>query len=154
MLQPDFRDMLWCLKEEGVEFIVVGAYALAAHGFPRATGDIDIWVRNTPENAELIMRALAKFGAPLSNLSAQDFIAPDVVVQIGVQPCRVDLTTGIDGIEFGEAWENKVAVVVEGIEIYVPSKADLLKNKVASGRDKDQGDIAWLKRNQEAEADT
>jgi len=152
MLNHDFRDMLLCLREEGAEFIVVGAYALAAHGFPRATGDIDIWVRNTSDNAERVMRALAKFGAPTSNLSEQDFTASDTVVQIGVEPCRIDITTSIDGIEFGEAWEKKIAVLVDGIELYIPSKADLLKNKVASGRDKDQGDIVWLRKNQDAEA--
>src|SRR5215210_4398328 len=146
MLNQDFRDMLSCLKGAGVDFIIVGAYALAAHGFPRATGDIDIWVRNSPENAGRIMAALAKFGAPLAELSEQDFTATDMVVQIGVQPCRIDITTGIDGIEFSEAWENKVALTVDGLDVYIPSKADLLKNKIASGRDKDQGDIAWLKR--------
>ena len=146
MLNQDFRDMLSCLKGAGVDFIIVGAYALAAHGFPRATGDIDIWVRNSPENAGRIMAALAKFGAPLAELSEQDFTATDMVVQIGVQPCRIDITTGIDGIEFSEAWEDKVAITVDGLDVYVPSKADLLKNKIASGRDKDQGDIAWLKK--------
>jgi hypothetical protein len=146
MLNQDFRDMLSCLKEAGVDFIIVGAYALAAHGFPRATGDIDIWVRNSPDNAGRIMAALAKFGAPLADLSEQDFTATDVVVQIGVQPCRIDITTGIDGIDFIEAWDNKVAITVDGLDLYIPSKADLLKNKIASGRDKDQGDIAWLKR--------
>jgi hypothetical protein len=146
MLNQDFRDMLSCLKEVGVDFIIVGAYALAAHGFPRATGDIDIWVRNSPENAGKIMVALGNFGAPLADLSEQDFTATDMVVQIGVQPCRIDITTGIDGLEFSEAWKNKVAITVDGLDVYVPSKADLLKNKIASGRDKDQGDIAWLKR--------
>jgi hypothetical protein len=146
MLNQDFRDMLLCLKEAKVDFIIVGAYALAAHGFPRATGDIDIWVDNSPANAVRVMSALAKFGAPLSNLSEQDFIATDVVVQIGVQPCRIDITTGIDGIRFSEAWQNKVAIKVDGLEVYVLSKADLLKNKTASGRDKDLGDIAWLKK--------
>jgi hypothetical protein len=146
MLNRDFRDMLSCLKGAGVDFIIVGAYALAAHGFPRATGDIDIWVRNSPANAGKIMAALAEFGAPLTELSERDFTAPDMVVQIGVQPCRIDITTGIDGIEFGEAWGNKVAITVDGLDVYIPSKADLLKNKIASGRDKDQGDIAWLKR--------
>jgi hypothetical protein len=141
-----------CLKEAGVDFIIVGAYALAAHGFPRATGDIDIWVRNSPNNAGKIMSALAKFGAPLVNLSEQDFTATDMVVQIGVQPCRIDITTGIDGIEFSEAWENRVAITVDGLDIYIPSKADLLKNKIASGRDKDQGDIAWLKRSLNGDA--
>src|SRR5918998_5307605 len=105
MLNPDFKDMLSCLKDEGVEFIVVGAYALAAHGLPRATGDIDIWVRNSPDNAPKIMRALARFGAPTSNLSEADFVSPDMVVQIGVEPSRVDLLTGISGVEFNDAWK-------------------------------------------------
>jgi hypothetical protein len=144
--------MLSCLKEAGVDFIIVGAYALAAHGFPRATGDIDIWVRNSPDNAGKIMAALAKFGAPLAELSEQDFTATDMVVQIGVQPCRIDITTVIDGIEFSKAWENKVAITVDGLDVYIPSKADLLKNKIASGRDKDQGDIAWLKRSLDDDA--
>jgi hypothetical protein len=144
--------MLSCLKEAGVDFIIVGAYALAAHGFPRATGDIDIWVRNSPDNAGKIMAALAKYGAPLAELSEQDFTATDMVVQIGVEPCRIDITTVIDGIEFSKAWENKVAITVDGLDVYIPSKADLLKNKIASGRDKDQGDIAWLKRSLDDDA--
>ncbi|MDQ3848955.1 MAG: hypothetical protein M3261_08385, partial [Thermoproteota archaeon] len=94
MLNPDFKDMLLCLKDEEVDFIVVGAYALAAHGFPRATGDIDIWVRNSSENAQKILSALMKFGAPISHLSKEDFTAPDVIVQLGVEPCRIDLLTG------------------------------------------------------------
>ncbi|HYV14330.1 MAG TPA: DUF6036 family nucleotidyltransferase [Pyrinomonadaceae bacterium] len=152
MLNQDFRDMLLCLTEARVDFMIVGAYALAAHGFPRATGDIDIWVRNSSDNANRVMSALAKFGAPLSGLSEQDFMAADMVVQVGVQPCRIDITTGIDGIGFNEAWENKMAITVDGIDLFVPSKADLLKNKVASGRDKDQGDVAWLKRNLDDDA--
>lgn len=151
MLNSDFREMLSCLKDEEVEFIIVGAYALAAHGFPRATGDIDIWVRNSFENAQKVMRALMKFGAPLSNLSEEDFTAPDIIVQLGVEPSRIDLLTGIDGIEFDEAWQNKVDVTVDGLEIDILSKEDLLKNKLATGRDKDWGDIAWLKKNQSGE---
>jgi hypothetical protein len=146
MLNQDFRDMLSCLKGAEVEFIIVGAYALSAHGFPRATGDINIWVRNSPDNAGKIMTALAEFRAPLAGLSEGDFTTGDTVVQIDVQPCRIDITTGIDGIEFSEAWENKVAITVDGLDVYIPSKADLLKNKIASGRDKDQGDIVWLKK--------
>ena len=151
MLNSDFREMLSCLKDEEVEFIIVGAYALAAHGFPRATGDIDIWVRNSFENAQKVMRALMKFGAPLSNLSEEDFTAPDIIVQLGVEPSRIDLLTGIDGIEFDEAWQNKVDVTVDGLEIDILSKEDLLKNELATGRDKDWGDIAWLKKNQSGE---
>ena len=148
MLNPDFKDMLSCLKDEQVDFIIVGAYALAAHGFPRATGDLDIWVRNDPENAERIMRAIGRFGAPATNLSAQDFISSDLIVQFGVEPCRIDVLTGIDGVEFEEAWESRVSITVDNLDIPILSKQDLLKNKLATGRDKDQGDIVWLKKNQ------
>jgi Nucleotidyl transferase of unknown function (DUF2204) len=151
MLNPDFKEMLSCLKDDEVDFIIVGAYALAAHGFPRATGDMDVWVRNSLENAQKIMRALIKFGAPVSNLSENDFIAPDLIVQLGVEPCRIDLLTGIDGVEFDEAWQNKVRISIDDLEIDVLSKEDLLKNKLATGRDKDRGDIVWLEKNQRRE---
>src|SRR6185295_6867298 len=149
MLNPDFKDMLLCLKDEEVDFLVVGAYALAAHGFPRATGDLDIWIRNDPENAQRIMRALNKFGAPAQQLSVEDFTSTDLIVQFGVEPSRIDLLTGIDGVEFEEAWRNRISISLDNLEIFVLSKADLLRNKVATGRDKDQGDIIWLKKNQE-----
>jgi hypothetical protein len=152
MLNLDFKEMLSCLKDEEVDFIVVGAYALAAHGFPRATGDIDIWVRNSFENAQKIMRALKKFGAPVSDLSEKDFTAHDVIVQLGVEPCRIDLLTGIDGVGFDEAWQNKVSITIDNLEIDILSKEDLLRNKLATGRDKDQGDIVWLEKNQSGEA--
>jgi hypothetical protein len=146
MLNQDFKDILLCLKDEGAEFIIVGAYALAAHGLPRATGDIDIWIRNNEENARKVLRALSTFGAPVSELTEQDFTSPDMVLQIGVEPSRIDILTSIDGVAFDEAWKNKMSVIVADVEIKVLSRADLLKNKVASGRDKDQGDIAWLKK--------
>jgi len=152
MLNLDFKEMLSCLKDEEVDFIIVGAYALAAHGFPRATGDIDIWVRNSFENAQKIMRALVKFGAPTSYLSEEDFAAPDVIVQLGVEPCRIDLLTGIDGVGFDEAWENRVSITIDDLDIEILSKEDLLRNKLATGRDKDQGDIVWLEKNQSGEA--
>ena len=152
MLNPDFRDMLSCLRDEEAEFIIVGAYALAAHGLPRATGDIDIWVRNSPDNAPKVLRALVRFGAPTSNLSEADFTSPDTVVQIGVEPCRIDLLTSISGVEFDAAWKNKVTVSVDDLELHVLSKADLLKNKLSTGRDKDRSDIAWLEKNQAADA--
>lgn len=151
MLNPDFKDMLLCLKNEGVEFIIVGAYALAAHGLPRATGDIDLWVRNSSDNAQKIMRALKEFGAPLSNLSEEDFTSPNMVVQIGVAPSRIDLLTSISGVEFDGAWQNKIGITVDDLEIYVLSKSDLLRNKTSTGRDQDQGDVVWLKKNQSGE---
>ena len=144
--------MLSCLKDEKVEFIIVGAYALAAHGFPRATGDIDIWVRNSADNAHKILRALAKFGAPIFNLTEKDFMAPEMIFQIGVEPSRIDILMGIDGISFDQAWQSKTSVVIDDLEIFVLSKADLLKNKLATGRDKDRADIIWLEKNQTDEA--
>ncbi|MBO0797848.1 MAG: hypothetical protein J2P31_03420 [Blastocatellia bacterium] len=147
MLNQDFKEMLSCLNEEQVEYIVVGAYALAAHGYVRATGDIDIWVHNDKVNAGRVISALRKFGAPVLNLSEADLLAPDLVVQIGVAPCRVDIITGIDAVDFKEAWAHKISVSVDEIKFHVLSKPDLLKNKLATGRDRDQGDIAWLKKN-------
>ena len=147
MLNPDFKDMLSCLNGEQVEYIIVGAYALAAHGHVRATGDIDIWVHNSADNATKIIRALKAFGALTANLSANDFLLPDLILQIGVAPCRIDIITGIHGVTFDEAWQNKLPVTVDGVDLYVLSKSDLLKTKTAAGRDKDQGDIAWLKKN-------
>ncbi|HYX72236.1 MAG TPA: nucleotidyltransferase [Nitrososphaera sp.] len=152
MLNPDFKDMLLCLKDEEVDFIIVGAYALAAHGFPRATGDIDIWVRNSFENAQKVIRALTKFGASVSHLSEDDFTAPDMIIQLGVEPCRIDLLTGIDGVGFDEAWQNKISITIDDLEVDILSKEDLLRNKLATGRDKDQGDIVWLKKNRNGEA--
>ena len=147
MLNPDFKEMLSCLKDEEVDFLIVGAYALAAHGFPRATGDLDIWVRNSSENAQKVMQAVTRFGAPVSQFSIDDFTAPDTIVQLGVEPCRIDLLTGIDGVSFDEAWQGKVKITISDLEIDVLSKEHLLKNKLAAGRDKDQGDINWLRKN-------
>lgn len=145
MLNRDFKDMLSCLESAGVEFIIVGAYALAAHGYPRATGDIDIWVRNSEANASRVVRALAEFGAPASELSDTDFLLEDMVFQIGVEPCRIDLLTSIDGVIFDEAWADKASINLDGLRVHVLSRADLLKNKLASGRAKDMADVAWLR---------
>jgi hypothetical protein len=93
----DFAEMLSALSAERVEYLAVGAYALAAHGLPRATGDLDIWVRATPENADGVLRALRAFGAPLRDLSRDDVVRADTVFQIGVAPGRIDLLTGRTG---------------------------------------------------------
>jgi hypothetical protein len=139
--------MLSALNEEKVDFLVVGAYALAAHGFVRATADIDIWIGRSAENARKVMRALAKFGAPLSGISEKDFESEDLVFQMGVEPGRIDLLTKITGVRFDEAWGRKLSVTLGDIELFVLSKSDLLANKLATGRDKDLGDVVWLKHN-------
>ena len=147
MLNPDFKDMLLCLQEEKVEFLLVGAYAIAAHGNPRATGDLDLWIKPDPDNGQRVIRALQAFSAPTSGLSVDDFVKDDTIVQIGVVPCRIDLITGIEAVRFDEAWENRVTASVDGLTLFVISKADMLKNKLALNRDKDKSDIAWLQKN-------
>ena len=108
MLNPDYRDMLSAFSGEKVEYLLVGAYAMAVHGLPRATGDIDLWVRRTSQNAQRIVRALALFGAPLSRITADDFTKDDVVFQIGVVPRRIDILTSVSGVGFDEAWPERI----------------------------------------------
>ena len=144
MLNPDYRDMLSALSEAGVEHMVVGAYALAFHGLPRATGDIDIWVRCSPENAQRVLGALAAFGAPLAGVTAADLEAPGTVLQIGVAPRRIDLLTSIDGVE----WEDGAMAIeyatIEALRIPIIGKAHLIQNKLATGRPKDLLDVEAL----------
>ncbi|CAB1079158.1 hypothetical protein D1AOALGA4SA_6874 [Olavius algarvensis Delta 1 endosymbiont] len=108
MLNEDYREMLENLLNEGVEFILVGAYALAAHGYPRATGDMDIWVKPDDENSKRIYRALAEFGAPISDIRKDEFGQPGLIFQIGVVPRRIDIITKISGVEFDEAAAEKI----------------------------------------------
>jgi len=140
----DFIDMLSALSAAGADYVVVGAHALAAHGLPRATGDLDILVRPTPENAERVWQALVTFGAPLHDLTRADLIAPDVVFQIGVVPCRIDILTSVSGVAFDEAWTSRMTVEIEGQEVSVLGRGALLKNKRSAGRPKDLADAAWL----------
>jgi hypothetical protein len=144
LLNPDFRDMLSAFCAEGVEFMLVGAYALAAHGYPRATGDIDLWIRCSGENAQRVWRALGRFGVPLFDLTVADLNRPVTVFQVGVAPNRIDILTAIDGVGFDEARPECKVIEVEGLTILVIGRAHLLRNKRASGRPKDQADIVWL----------
>lgn len=143
-MNPDFRDMLSALCDAGADFLVVGAYALAAHGFPRATGDLDIWVRPTPENAVRVWTALRQFGAPMSRISMDDFHTPDIVYQIGVAPRRIDILTSVTGLTFDAAWPNRRTVQIEGLSVGFLGRSDLVENKRATGRPKDLADVAWL----------
>ena len=144
MLNPDFRDMLSACSDEGVEYLLVGAYALATYGLPRATGDIDLWIRPEPENAARVMRTLGRFGAPLHGLEANDLLADDLVFQIGVAPFRIDLLTTVDGVAFEEAWREREEVVIDGLRVPVISRRHLIQNKRAVGRLKDEADARWL----------
>ena len=130
-LNPDFFDMIAALQEEDADFLVVGAFAMAAHGVPRATGDLDLWVRPHRRNAERVMRALLRFGAPVAsaNLTAEDLVNPAMVFQMGRPPRRIDVITGIDGLSFDEAWPNRLVLEVEGREVPFLGRGELLRNK-------------------------
>jgi hypothetical protein len=141
-LNRDYNDMLSALSAEGAEFLIVGGYAVGAHGYPRATGDIDIWVRPTAENAGRVMRALKRFGAALLDLTEADLAAADTIFQIGLPPSRIDVLTSISGVTFEQAWASRVIVAVEGLGVPVIGREHLVRNKVSSGRPKDLADLA------------
>ena len=143
-MNRDFAEMLSALADEGVEYLVVGAYAVAAHGLPRATGDIDLWVRPTLDNAARLWRALERFGAPRSRLTVETFTQRDVVYQIGQPPSRIDLLTTIDGVDFDDAWRDRVECVVDGVAFRMLSRSHLLATKRATGRPQDLADVARL----------
>jgi hypothetical protein len=147
-INEDFADMLLCLQRAAVEFVLVGAHALAAHGIARATGDIDIFVRPSPENAARVVQALVDFGAPIAahNIGTQDFTVPGTVYQLGLPPRRIDLLTEISGVPFDEAWSSRLEANVGGMRLAFLGKEALLKNKLAAGRDKDLVDAKALAR--------
>jgi predicted nucleotidyltransferase len=144
MFNEDYKDMLQSLSDEKVEFLLVGAYAMAAHGYPRATMDIDIWVKPSLQNAKAVLRALNRFGTPIQNLTLQDLQAGGTVFQIGVAPRRIDIITEASGLLFEEAFAHSIAIEIDGIEIHILSIPDLICNKRASGRTKDIADAEAL----------
>jgi len=143
-MNRDFVEMLSALSAAGAEYLIVGAHALAAHGLPRATGDLDIWVRPEPDNAARVIAALRSFGAPLFDLSEADLTRPDTVFQIGVVPSRIDILTAISGVAFNDAWPRRLIIAIEGQALPFLSREDLERNKRASGRPKDLADLAAL----------
>lgn len=143
-MNQDFVDLLRSFVAADVRFLVVGAYALAVHGRPRATGDLDVWVDPTPENAPRIMEALAAFGAPVSELSESDFKQPGIAYQIGVPPGRVDLLTELTGLSFADAWPDRLRHPFGGVEVDFIGRDAFIRNKRATGRPKDLGDIDGL----------
>jgi len=143
MFNPDYSDLLRLFTAHNVEYIVVGAYAMAAHGYVRSTGDMDIFVRPTSDNARAVYSALVEFGAPLSGITAEDFRAPGTVYQIGISPNRIDILTEIDGLNFEEA--GSITVEIDGISVPFLDTDSLIRNKTATGRSKDQIDLEILK---------
>lgn len=143
-MNQDFLDLLRAFIAHNVRFLVVGAYALGAHGRPRATGDLDIWIDATAENAPRVMTALSDFGAPLVDVTLSDFTQPGVVFQIGLPPARIDILTQLSGITFDEAWPDRHRAAFDSVEVDFIGRAAFIKNKRATGRAKDLGDVEAL----------
>lgn len=145
-MNEDFRDLLAALLGVEARFLVVGAHALAVHGVPRATGDLDVWIAADPANAERVWSGLMRFGAPVAALgvSRDDLTQPDRVVQIGLPPRRIDILTSISGVAFDEAWPERVTHEVDGLVVPFLGRAALVRNKRATGRTKDQADLEAL----------
>lgn len=143
-MNPDFLDIIRALSAADVRFLIVGAYAVNLYTDPRATGDLDIWIEPTPENANRLMRALSAFGAPLDAVAESDFNAPGVTLQIGVPPRRIDILTEISGVRFDEAWRGRTVHPFGPLSAPFLGKAEIIKNKKATGRPKDLADLASL----------
>lgn len=145
-MNRDFCDILRALADHGARFLVVGAHSLAVHGLPRATGDLDIWIEPTPDNADRVWAALIDFGVPVQALgfSPSDLATSDRVLQVGLPPRRIDLLTEIIGVEFDPAWATRVTHDVDGITVPFLGREALVQNKRAAGRLKDRADLEAL----------
>ena len=143
-MNQDFVDLLRAFAAHDVRCLIVGAYALALHGRPRATGDLDVWVDATPENATRVMAALKAFGAPLEQIDEADFSRPGVVYQLGVAPGRIDILTELTGLTFEEAWPGRLRHPFGDVQADFIGRETFLRNKRATGRAKDLGDIEGL----------
>jgi hypothetical protein len=140
----DFKELLSALSDEGAEFLVVGAHAVMFFTEPRYTKDLDLWVRATEDNASKVFRVLARFGAPMSDLTVADLASEGTIFQIGIAPNRIDVLTSIDGVKFEDAWPRRVHSTYGGVPFALLSKEDLVTNKRAAGRDQDLLDVKRL----------
>lgn len=143
-LDQDFSEFVALLARHDVRYMIVGGYALAAHGLPRATGDLDAWIWTEPENARRLLAALDEFGFGGIGISEDDLTSPDCVVQLGYPPYRIDLLTRISGVDFELAWGRHIEVVLGGVRVPFISRDDLLSNKRATGRPQDLADVVRL----------
>lgn len=146
MFEQDFIDFIELLNQHSVDYMVVGAHALAYHGRPRHTGDLDIWIKPSKQNAAKLISVLSDFGFNSLGLKEADFLKENYVTQLGYPPLRIDILNTISGVEFDDAYPNKVSGEVDGLNVNFINIADFIANKEASGRQKDLSDIASLKR--------
>ena len=143
-LEPDFSEFIACLNAHEVRSLIVGGYAVGAHGLPRGTKALDVWVLADRENADALMSALEQFGFGDVGLTALDFIGPDVVVQLGCAPIRIDILTSIDGVEFIAAYPLRMDGTIDGLRISFIGREQLIANKRAAGRRQDLADADRL----------
>jgi len=143
-VNPDFKELLLTFNAHDVEYLIVGAHALAAHGHVRATKDMDVWIRPERTNAQNVIQALTDFGAPLSDLTVDDLSTKDTIFQIGLPPLRIDIITDIDGVEFEDAWPDRVATSFGGVPAFVISLHHLITNKKTAARLQDLADVQQL----------
>jgi hypothetical protein len=144
MLNEDYKEILLILTGLEVKYLIVGAYAMAAHGYPRATGDIDIWVETSKVNSQKLFKALEEFGAPLFDITPEAFEQEGIIFQIGVAPRRIDFITAIDGVGFADAYADREIIEVEDLRLPFISKEKLILNKRSTGREKDRLDAEFL----------
>jgi hypothetical protein len=143
-LSRDLRDFITLLNSIGVKYLLVGGHAVAYHGHPRFTGDIDFFVERSPANADRLAALLQSFGFGGLGILAEDFLEPEVVIELGRPPNRIDLLTGIDGVDFAAAWENRVTAEMDGLPVFLIGRADLIRNKRATARPQDLADLHWI----------
>lgn len=143
-LDKDFEDFVFLLNKYDVNYLIIGGYALAFHGKPRHTGDLDIWIDISEANAQKMIGVINEFGLGSLGLNAADFLQKGIITQIGYPPLRIDILNEIDGIEFNEAYPNKLIIDIDGLPISYISLDDLIKNKQVSGRQRDLSDITEL----------
>jgi len=143
-LPPDFKEFLRLLNSADAEYLVVGGYAVSFHGYPRPTGDLDIWVAMRPENATKLVQVLAAFGFAGAGASAPLFLEPDRVIRMGVPPVRIEILTSVSGVEFAACWRRLVVSGIDGVNVPIIGRSDLIANRLAAGRDRDRDDVSRL----------
>ncbi len=152
LTSPDFRELLKIFEKHRIRYLVVGGYAVMKYSEPRFTKDLDIWIATDTENADAVYAALKEFGAPLANLTADDFTHKDYFYQMGRPPLRIDIMMSIPGVEFEEAWKNRAVIELNDLKIPFISRSDLIRAKEASGRPQDKIDIDNLKKAEQLDA--
>jgi hypothetical protein len=143
-LSQDLREFVELLNSRKIKYVLVGGHAVAYHGFPRFTGDVDFFIDTSPQNAALVASAVSDFGFAQLGLKEADFRGAETIVQLGRAPNRIDILTSVTAVSFAEAWENRVETKLDGLPVWVISKDLLLRNKLAAGRPQDLADSKRL----------